>query len=123
MVEQAGSIYLYIKDASPAIRFLSAADEVEWACTNRGPGTAFFSRNAHRGQLHRRWVGGIGPNSLVRVVDFSPMWLAVDTAGDTGTLAATALVHHPSTALGVVLVTSRELADKTRHNPGRSGSL
>jgi hypothetical protein len=35
--------------------------------------------NAHLGQLRRRWVGGIGPNSLVRVGDVSLMcflWMA-----------------------------------------------
>ena len=49
MVEQAAALYLYIEDASRAVRFLSAADEVESTCTNRGPGTAFFSYNALSG--------------------------------------------------------------------------
>ena len=30
-----------------------------------------LTRNAHLGQLRRRWVGGIGPKSLVRVADYA----------------------------------------------------
>ena len=43
--------------------------------------------NGYLGQLHRRWVGGIGPNSLVRDADFHVSICQWKTWGLPGALA------------------------------------
>ena len=73
MVEQAPALYLYIEDASRAVRFLSAADEVESACTKSRARNRFLL-------LQRRiWTAGGTSPTCRQTVKVDHFRIADDT--------------------------------------------